>query len=410
MDYFRNRLLNLQTELICACCVCILLTILHCISQDLEDSIIVKYCLILTNFRNRGMQDEKIPKKAPYNVKKNGRAEGLHRAADITSSPSSTGKKNIRESFKSRTDFVTTGLESSFASNEQITKQVNKMISARVKVSNNLMQQVNGAFEEFTLSKFSEERRNDISYLKPPQSNGQVRHNIEKELKAKQKEIVKRCVKVIKDTKPEHEITLNIPDEKLSFFGLNIADNGRITGQVNTKRLAKHIEEKLGQTSEIVNSMNFNKCDPVKNADQLLDKALNPPQTPNTSVESNGQPEGNGENNESGDATILQQFIRDRVDLQTKTMTSPETQLAYNIPSRLSQEGLTTEVQTFELKGGPVDVTAFHDFYSLNIAFENVWTEIFDGKIEGLGRELYEEYLKAKEQGVKVDILSVSTV
>ena len=35
----------------------------------------------------------------------------------------------------------------------------------------------------------------------------------------------------------------------------------------------------------------------------------------------------------------------------------------------------------------------YHDFNTLQIAFDDVWTRVFDGELEGLGRELYREYV-----------------
>ena len=60
--------------------------------------------------------------------------------------------------------------------------------------------------------------------------------------------------------------------------------------------------------------------------------------------------------------------------------------------SNNAQAGL---LDTFELRPGPSDVTSYHDFSTLQIAFENVWTQIFDGELEALGRKVYREYVRA---------------
>ena len=43
------------------------------------------------------------------------------------------------------------------------------------------------------------------------------------------------------------------------------------------------------------------------------------------------------------------------------------------------------------------DVPSYHDFHTLQIAFQHVWTEIFDGQLTSLGRDLYGEYVKLKD-------------
>lgn len=58
--------------------------------------------------------------------------------------------------------------------------------------------------------------------------------------------------------------------------------------------------------------------------------------------------------------------------------------------SNNAQAGL---LDTFELRPGPSDVTSYHDFSTLQIAFENVWTQIFDGELGALGRQVYREYV-----------------
>src|SRR5262249_4522851 len=47
---------------------------------------------------------------------------------------------------------------------------------------------------------------------------------------------------------------------------------------------------------------------------------------------------------------------------------------------------------SFELSTGAADVPSFHDFFSLQIAFEDVWAELLDTDIKILGTELYAEF------------------
>jgi hypothetical protein len=85
--------------------------------------------------------------------------------------------------------------------------------------------------------------------------------------------------------------------------------------------------------------------------------------------------------------------------------------LRYNVPSRANQRTVREDVETFELRSGPSDVTSYHDFASLHIAFEHVWTEIFDGQLAGVGRELYHEYVKLKDYaGVDEDDRRIETI
>jgi hypothetical protein len=87
------------------------------------------------------------------------------------------------------------------------------------------------------------------------------------------------------------------------------------------------------------------------------------------------------------------QVVKDNVGLQMKTATSPESQVMYAIPNK----NPTGNIDTFELRQGPSDVTSYHDLNTLQIAFESVWTELFDGQAAALGEQLYGEYVKLKQ-------------
>ncbi|WP_203906794.1 hypothetical protein [Rhizocola hellebori] len=77
-------------------------------------------------------------------------------------------------------------------------------------------------------------------------------------------------------------------------------------------------------------------------------------------------------------------------------MRTPETAPVFEVPSRADQGTVREGLATFELRSGPADVTSYHDFTSLRIAFQGVWTEVFDGQLESTGRQLYEESVKLK--------------
>jgi hypothetical protein len=110
------------------------------------------------------------------------------------------------------------------------------------------------------------------------------------------------------------------------------------------------------------------------------------------------------------------QFVRDSVSLQMHSATSPEARLEYGTMPKIPNTAGDDAVQgrlldTFELRPGASDVTSYHDFHSLQIAFEHVWSQIFDGELEALGRDLYREYVHLKDFcGSNAADLSVSTL
>ena len=65
--------------------------------------------------------------------------------------------------------------------------------------------------------------------------------------------------------------------------------------------------------------------------------------------------------------------------------------------SQLDIDKLKKVITDFSLGTGPIDVSATHDFYDLQIAFENVWTELFDSGLASTGETLYNHYNELKE-------------
>lgn len=77
----------------------------------------------------------------------------------------------------------------------------------------------------------------------------------------------------------------------------------------------------------------------------------------------------------SAEGTLSQPLGRDEL-----TAALPTEQLGaepYGV-QRLTPEELNAMLPAVQLGAGPTDVTAFHDFYNLQIAFPHVWTEAFD--------------------------------
>ena len=102
------------------------------------------------------------------------------------------------------------------------------------------------------------------------------------------------------------------------------------------------------------------------------------------------------------------ELVTDAVRRQMGSATSPEARLDFGstprLPNQADDEPAQTRIlETFELRPGASDVTSFHDFHTLQIAFPHVWTRIFDGELESLGRDLYAEYVKLKDLSGSAD-------
>lgn len=84
---------------------------------------------------------------------------------------------------------------------------------------------------------------------------------------------------------------------------------------------------------------------------------------------------------------------------QLAELTTPEVKPA------ASMEELAARLTGVALPSGPADVTSFHDFHQLQIAFEHVWTEAFDEPFRTQVEELYSSIVELHEDfGVETDL------
>lgn len=90
-------------------------------------------------------------------------------------------------------------------------------------------------------------------------------------------------------------------------------------------------------------------------------------------------------------------IIDDKIALLFKDLTSPETNVVFaratpdTIKSNINPDS-TANSSPFELPTGASDAPAYHDFFRLQIAFEDVWEELVDAKLPFMGQLLYAHY------------------
>jgi len=105
------------------------------------------------------------------------------------------------------------------------------------------------------------------------------------------------------------------------------------------------------------------------------------------------------DNGTAAAALGVDEFVDLAVRRQMDSATAPEFRPRFDvIPTGERKDETQAQIlETFSLRPGASDVESVHDFNVLRIAFEHVWTRIFNGEIESLGRELYKEYVDLKD-------------
>lgn len=95
----------------------------------------------------------------------------------------------------------------------------------------------------------------------------------------------------------------------------------------------------------------------------------------------------------SGEATA---FITNRILGQLAEL--PDLKHAKGRSTIEELEKIKETINRLELSGGPANVTAFHDFHTLQIAFEDVWTAAFDDRLRDQVSELYRQSVALHEE------------
>jgi hypothetical protein len=92
---------------------------------------------------------------------------------------------------------------------------------------------------------------------------------------------------------------------------------------------------------------------------------------------------------EAPDAPIKEEEITLYIGKLVKDMTPPESTAIFKVQSRAGVQQVQKSVNGFTLESGPADTPALYDFHHIQIAFENVWHELFDDSMINVAKELY---------------------
>ena len=99
----------------------------------------------------------------------------------------------------------------------------------------------------------------------------------------------------------------------------------------------------------------------------------------------------------SADEQLLSRILGQIRDLETSN--------ADVVARRPDALRLQAELDALQLKGGPADAVALHDFHVLQIAFKHVWTEAFDETLRSGAESLYAEAARlAEERGLDAPV------
>jgi hypothetical protein len=267
-------------------------------------------------------------------------------------------------------------VDAAFKDDEKVRANFKKNYRARSSEAKTIAKETNKVFKNFEPSLFSSRDREPRTYLAPGE-------NLTTALDG----IVKRGIKERKDDNDRRSLKLRLSDDVKSLVTETPGDTN--AGTLVLTDLISLLTLKLQGTPALRDEPAFTACAAEREAVRQLDEIEGkPPAKTPAPVADEESPNGDHEPSRTRD------FVAKHVHDLMAHMPSPEEQPILAPSERDDLDFVHKSIDNLELRSGPSDVTSYHDFNSLQVAFEHVWAEVFDTRIEEVGRELYDTYIE----------------
>ncbi len=206
--------------------------------------------------------------------------------------------------------------------------------------------------QHFNLSKVPPETRSSNLYLNP-------KENVKDKLNKVVRETLERKIPQ-EDSSAKRKIVLKLNDEVLQKLGIAF-NNGEIEGQVQIGKLFDHLGPSFTGGTLKNNFASIATCSREAKARKLFEEALAKCK----------EKEVVDEDSEKDDEQEVTGYsLGEQINRQMASTTPPEEVFVCDVER--DGEIFTT------IPKGPADNISYHDFHSVEIAFENIWTEAFD--------------------------------
>lgn len=193
------------------------------------------------------------------------------------------------------------------------------------------------------------------------------------------------------DASAKRKLRLRFSEAQVRAMGLTIGTDGRVRGEAPLKSVVAQLRDATGGGAALTFLRDrLTSCSLEQEAENRMAEAEScaasptSPETPTPEGPSVSAPNEGPAPGISTEALLNEQLAR-----QMAHVTAPEVALKYGY----ERDGKITAV----LKPGAADVTSFHDFHELKIAFESLWSEVFDKTLVDLGRRLFEDIVKRED-------------
>jgi len=298
------------------------------------------------------------------------------------------GENPLPQSVALETEPLRATVNDIFRKDEMLSAAVKENLKDRIVASDAIAVRAKNAFENFSASSLSEDDRAERTYLSPGDR-----------LDAALDFVATKGAQDLRHANDGHGIRLEKTPELDRLIKNKKGEGSSILGTIDLDDLIDYVTTRLQAGISVPPSdPALAVCGADKEAERRLQEieAHGAKPIAHGTAATNGHANGEGPNG-TGHHPPAGEFVKSKARLLMDSVVSPEHPIRIDPPERVDQKDVAKSLDTFELRDGPSDVTSYHDFNTLQIAFRHVWTEVFDGELERTGREVYEEYVRLKD-------------
>ena len=284
--------------------------------------------------------------------------------APMAASRKTNGRPKSEVAATPTTPTISERLKEQFREDDRVNAVIKQRLSQRAKTEALIADQVEATFADFKPSRLTDAERDSHNYLRSREYFSEALETV-----------ARKGAESLETGDDYRALTLNVKNTE-ALIDRTTAE-GDIVGTVAVPALLNILMQKLATPPTLRNDPAVTICKAIETAEKALQaiegkqpQPSNPPAQNSKTVMDDkepGQPEDFVK-----DPGQSEDFVSEHVHAVMRTASSPEERLMVNIERRATQDDAALGAFKFQLRDGASDVTSYHDFNSLQIAFEHV--------------------------------------
>jgi len=298
-----------------------------------------------------------------------------------------------KENSIDRVERIISTVNQSYNIADAIRERLNEKESDFLKKKEISFSKATNAFKNFSISSLSKVDRDNPNYFDKKKGN----------LLENEKNVISKTLEDLKNSKKTNTLLLSLNDKEIQKLGLS-KDKEKISGTVDLDYFTAFLQEKTSFTS--LEKPSIKKLEESEKIEELISQISGNQTNNDAKKENNDTKKSQSNKSKNRNPEDIHDWVKE--DLLNSNLEEELDTLLENEEEK-QKDAKDNIIEKIQETKSPIDTTAFHDFYQLQIAFEPIWTEVPDRRIGEIGRLLYEEIVKFqnKVSGVTLQLIQV---